>query len=791
MPSQSPIASLLASKRRRRDRAAGDVSVRSGPKPAGPLFHLERTGRTVLTGHAFDPSAPERRFVVELVLNGIETEVRRADLFDPALLVRFGGDGCHGFRFDLDPDLVPSLRTGAVRLANSAEPVGSEVTFQGAFDPAQTVPVGHVAWIGGLRLTGWATSADPASTPLIEAFLDDERIAFARADQWRSVDGKALPGFELTLPPFLADGCAHRVEVRCDGQELPGSPVPLIAFEDGLESHLAARSDVDAQAVRGALFDAWFPNAVPFDRFDAVEARFVPTPNTAPSVALAVIGEERAAKATLAALRSGPVQHIGCVLAAKSGPTRFEPGDLLRFLREDAADCAAVLFLPAGAKLRPGGLERLGAALEAERRVEIAYGDLLIEAEDGTLFPLAFPAFDRERSLEQAGPALAFAMRKTAAIEAARRGTDDLFRLFLAPLGETGAHRATHLHVPGFGLVLPKPDTEALTPALQSATYSHLKARGIEADLNPRQGGTLPAIRVRRKAPTRSVTLIIDVDDHDDIDASLASLEETRRRYSSDVLLVTRDLPENRREALQVDGIAHLSAAPFEGPAVRFGRAADTAETDLVCFLDTSLAPAGSGWLEELIGRMDEADVGAAVPLILDRSGLVEQAGLMLQPSGRPAPAFADRAAGDPGYGDALLVARQVAAAGGAGLLTRRADFLALGGFDPQLFSRFHGATDYCLRLGALGRRVIASPDARLIRVNGGTEPELPALRLAREREERVIFARWAEVFASDPSYSPLLDRSAVPYSGLAWPPGPLQARHFLIRPARAVPLGW
>lgn len=728
--------------------------------------------------------------------------LERCERFDDSLFEQGPGDGCHGFRFALHPDLVAGARLASVEIANlPGGPRRSVDLLDAPFEPSPS-PAGGVEWLGGLRLGGWVRRPADGATPLVEAYVDGERVAFARADRWREIgDGAAPrvePAFLLTLPRFLADGSARHVELRHCGRQLPGSPVALVAFADALEADLLSRADLRDEAARGQLFDLACPDAVPFERFASFDARFFPvsaTQRLGKPVALAVIGEETRGRETLAgpALKADG-SWTGATLSSEDGPTSFGANDLVRFLEGAGAPSPVVVFLAAGAALRPGALARLASALENDPAADIAYGDLLLRMEDGTLHPLMLPAFDEERFLEQGSAALAFAMRRGAALKAARRGVTELFRLFLAPL-ENGAGRGTHLHVPGAGIVLAAPDPAVLGPVLQAATLAHFAERGIRADVDLRAEAVLPAVRMRRRMAARpATTIVVDAcgpDGPAEIGPCLEALEATRMRTGAGILLVTAPLSEERRRAFELDGVPVLEALPRESRAARLGRAAERAETPQLCFLDPGLRPLAPDWLDELTGRLAEPLTGAVGPTIHSAGGLVAQAGLVLRPAGRHARAFLDRRAEDAGYGDVLRVARQVSALSGACLLTTRTAFLAAGGFDPQLFPEDGGDIDFCLKLRALGRRLVVTPDACLERAGSAVRPEGEPRRRLRERAERLLFARWPEAFACDPFYNPQLDRGPVPYSGLAWPPGAIRARRPTVAQPRHLPPGW
>lgn len=799
MPTRSSIGSLLASRRRRRE---GEPAGRPRIEEAieGLRTRLARSGETAIEGHVFDPADPERRFCVELLLDGLPAALARAELFVPALAGDDAaiGDGCHGFVFALDPAVLPTIATLSVRIANTDDLVGAPIDLQAgeAFAPPQA-PVGAAEWIGGLRIAGWVRRDDAAAPPRIEARFDDAAFAAVLPDHWRIVERggveTAEPGFELTLPASFADGRFREIEILAGGRALPGSPVAVLAFADGIRDALGGEAEVDADTIRLDLFERWFPAAAPFEALAEWERRFPAEPVALPegeSLAVAVIGEDGAE----ATLRSAGLDRlpdwIGAILPARGLGGGFEPRDLADFLEGDAAGCAVLLLLPAGASARPGGPDALAAALLAHPAASVATGDVLVRVPGGAPAPLALPAFDYERALEQGCAAGVLAIRTEAALEAARRGAGDLDRLFLAPLDRGASGRATHLHVPGFGFTV-TPRGAAGAETLTEAVRAHLTERGLPAEVEPRPPATLPAVRVRRAAPRSSLTLVVDAGRSEaEIEACLEALDRTRTRTALTLVVAAPPISEALARRLALAGVA-LSPTPFAAsPARRIGDAVAGASSDLVAFLDARLVPEDDGWLEELLGRLSDPGAGLAAPTLLSASGLVAEAGLVLDLTQAPRPAFRGESAGNPGFGDACLVARQVAAVGPACLVTRRADFVALGGFDPLLFPRHLGAADYALKLQALGRRIVVTPDA-MLRFAADALSRGPLEEAALDGEMAALRARWAPVLAADPFYSPLLQRGGRPFGGLASPPGERRARHSLVAVPRAVAPGW
>ena len=697
-------------------------------------FHrVEDTG---FAGYVVDEADPTRRFVVEFILDGWPVKLARADAHVGELAREGLGDGCYGFSFSLP---VASLESGIVaeaRLANTGAPVGRPIALGAASDRAEDRrETGDVQWVGGLRFEGWCQPKGERM-PTITALIDGQPVAQVQASRWTqtNVPGarQAVPAFDLHLPERFADGRVRRVRfVGDNGEDIAPVPQTFVAFADGLERTLARIGGLESEQLRGKLFDQMLPASLPFSAYARWRERFpieAQTDATAAEHAAASAGTPVAVvllgagdeTELLQSLEAQPHQEwIAAALPAVREPTAFDPQHLRTFLDEDAADCALVLFALAGTRLTDTALPRLTAAFRQFPGAEAAYADFDVADGSGAPWPIALPAFDYERMLEQGYCALLFALTRAAALRAARAGASDLFRLFNCLLDQDTTAGRSVIHLPGVLGTVPAIDVAAATRSLREASATHLRARGIQANVTATSSSVLPAVRVARATRRATITVIIPVRNRAPLLQSCLeliapALTETR----ADVLIIDNDSSDpDMLDYLEELESRRMLVVRVPGP-FNFSRlnniAAEKAHSDYLCLLNNDVQALDRGWLAEMLSRIAEPDVGAVGALLLWPSDVVQHGGVVLGPNFAAAHAFNDRTGQDCGYADLLRVAHECSAVTAACLMTRRSDYLAVGGMDEVRFPVNFNDVDYCLRLRAAGKRVVLTPHARL-----------------------------------------------------------------------------
>lgn len=742
-----------------------------------------------LVGFIFDPAHLERHFTVDVLLDGFVVATTYADKFVSELMEQRIGDGCYGFVVSLAPDLLATARTLEARLANVGTAVGRPVDLTEINRNMAGMPLAaEVRWVGGLRFLGWIDGPAPQ---VLEAVVDGETVAHVRATHWTRVEedgsvqaGRNVHGLDFHLPQRFADGCLHRLTLRLhDGETLPVAGT-FVAFPDGLARTLATLGGSGFEHLQGKLYDQLIPASLSFADYAQWRERFPPPSPTASNLEIAVIVVgSSGAEQTLSTL--GPQTQPSWTAGVMDGPPLvIEPDRLAEFLEQAAPTAGIVVVMMAGVHLSPDALARIAAAFETHPDAHALYCDLDFLADDGQLWPIAFPAFDYERLLEQGYCAHLFALRRDVAIEALQSAPNNLYRLFNTILDHCEPQQRTILHLPGALATLPKLDTIQASSQLASATSLHVRARGLDATIASGRAGLLPAVQVRRADPRLKTTVIIPTRDRPSLlRTCIESIGPAVARSKADILVVDNDSAEPETleylAGLSRQGvnILHLGG-PFN--FARLNNCAVAAvDSDVICLLNNDIEADSDDWLEEMLARLAEPDVGAVGALLSYPGGIIQHGGVVLGVNFGAAHAFTDRLFDSPGYLDLLRVAHECSALTAACLLTRRADYLEAGGMDEAHFAVAFNDVDYCLKLREMGKRIIFTPHAHLVHAESASrgKDDRTGKRDRFERELSMLRQRWGETLLEDPSYNPQLSRDGVPYRALACPPGSLRPR--------------
>ncbi len=771
--------------KRPRQRSERSTSVAN----QGLRTEFHRSGERKFSGFVLDSGDLCRKFAVEIMVDGYPVRVVRADSLVHDLVGERIGDGCYGFSLSLDDGAVSDSAVVEARLANLGTAVGLPIALARASDtPPQISGPGSVRWLGGLRFSGWIGGREEFA--MANILVDGTLVTRVRALAWNHVgtseqDARAVRAFDFHLPERFANGTIHQLLMLDDsGENIGGAPLFFIAYPDGLREAVAGRGVSQEEQLRAQLFDQLLPMSVPFSQYQGWRERFgiLPGPSLALRGAVIMVGPG-AMDETLESLHAQfHNDWIAASLPQTSEPTGLQVDMAREFLETDGANCDFVVFTLAGTLFAPSALQRIAAAFANFEKARAVYADLELQSEDGAVWPLAFPAFDYERMLEQGYCAHLFALRRSSALQSLEAGASNLYRLFNSILDDGSA--ADIVHVPGPLATLPAFDRTAAGVALAVATSAHLRQKDTEAQVTQRTGGILPAVQITRIFETPRTTIIIPTRNRQNLlQDCIDSIWPAVERTDAEILVVDND-------SSNLDTLGYLAQLENRGVTVlrvpgafNFPRlnncAADAAHGEVLCLLNNDVKALDDFWLEELLGRIADNDVGAVGSLLVWPSGVVQHGGVVLGPSFAATHAFNDRIDSDVGYNDLLCVARECSAVTAACLVTRRDDYLKVGGMDEVRFPVNFNDVDYCLKLRALGKRVVFTPHAKLMHLESASRGlDVKAKHEERfERELQNLRAKWGSVLAADPYYSPMLSLDPIPFSALAWPARAMEPR--------------
>jgi GT2 family glycosyltransferase len=186
---------------------------------------------------------------------------------------------------------------------------------------------------------------------------------------------------------------------------------------------------------------------------------------------------------------------------------------------------------------------------------------------------------------------------------------------------------------------------------------------------------------------------------------------------------------------------------------------AEQARADMLCFLNSD-ALVEPGWLEPLLETLAEPGVGAAVPMLLNPDGSLQEAGSVVDSIGHA------HAVG--GRGDArsfeYRFRREVDFGSAACLVMPRRLFLELGGFDDAFSPAYFEDTDLAFRLHERGLKTMYEPRSRVVHLRHGSGTSESARELM-ERNRDLFVQRWAPRLTQRPR---LVEVAQKPHQMLA-----------------------
>jgi GT2 family glycosyltransferase len=209
---------------------------------------------------------------------------------------------------------------------------------------------------------------------------------------------------------------------------------------------------------------------------------------------------------------------------------------------------------------------------------------------------------------------------------------------------------------------------------------------------------------------------------------------------------------------------------PFNYAAMH-NRVVPQARGEYVCLLNNDIEVIAPGWLGDMLGAAQRAEVGAVGAKLLYPDGCVQHGGVLLGIGGIAGHAHKYMSGHLPGTCGRGVLLQSFSSVTGACMLLRKEHWLAVGGMREELPIAFNDV-DLCLRLREKGLRNLWIPSALLLHHESksrGADTAGAALRRFG-LEHAYMQWRWGPLLAQDPAYNPNLTRVAEDFS-LAFPP--------------------
>jgi GT2 family glycosyltransferase len=292
---------------------------------------------------------------------------------------------------------------------------------------------------------------------------------------------------------------------------------------------------------------------------------------------------------------------------------------------------------------------------------------------------------------------------------------------------------------------------EAEHRALQEA----VDRRKIEAfvEPHPRFLGNFHLRRAVSGEPL--VSIIVPFRDEPEMTASCyRSLVSSPGYENFELLLVDNasELPETEMLLAELSEHPRVRVLrdpqPFNWVAIN-NAAAEKAEGEVLLFMNNDIEARSVGWLEAMLGHAQRDEVGAVGALLRYPDLTVQHAGIVVGMSFGAAHVLQGLPFGQPSYMLLAELTRNCSAVTGACMMTRRACFEKLGGFDAALPVAFNDV-DYCLRLRKDGLLVVYTPLAELVHFESKSRGH------ADDVAETPVFRdRWRdEILGGDPYFN-------------------------------------
>jgi GT2 family glycosyltransferase len=291
---------------------------------------------------------------------------------------------------------------------------------------------------------------------------------------------------------------------------------------------------------------------------------------------------------------------------------------------------------------------------------------------------------------------------------------------------------------------------------------AHLKRCGKRAHVTAVNSVTLYNVRYTLK---RSPTVSIIIPFRDQVTTTRTCLDRLLKEtdyHALDVLLVdnwstTLEAAEFCAEAEKHANVRVLRVEEDFNYARLNNMAARITNAEFLLFLNNDVFVGGCKWLANILAEaLADSRTGVVGGKFLYPNGRVQHGGVVLGVDGVAQHAHTGLGCDEYGYMGRAMVAQEMSAVTGAGMLVRSTAFHEVGGFDEAALKVAYNDIDLCLKIRREGWKIIWTPDwvaEHHESLSRGSDDD-PS-RLARfARERNVMIERWGHTLRTDPAYN-------------------------------------
>ena len=196
---------------------------------------------------------------------------------------------------------------------------------------------------------------------------------------------------------------------------------------------------------------------------------------------------------------------------------------------------------------------------------------------------------------------------------------------------------------------------------------------------------------------------------------------------------------------------------PFNFSALCNEAAACSGE-EVLLFLNDDMEVISEDWLDRLVARALEPDVGAVGARLTYPDGRLQHVGVLAGMGGSAGHFGAPAPDDDPGWAGRNNVLHEVSAVTGACLAVERRKFETVGGFDSVHLPVELSDIDLCFKLNERGWQTVVDPAVHLMHEESFSRGGATFRRLRKYGDQRAVFLeRWRHVLRDDPVFHPAL----------------------------------